>query len=171
MRLALFTLLFWSVSGFAELKTVPYVDVSRYLGNWYQIARNPVFFENGCVCSRQQLTLREDGLVGVYNSCNRETADGALMEIRGVATNVDPTSNAKFKVDFNLPNKGDYWVIGVDADYRWAVVSEPAQKVLYILSKTPELSADLYQAALAEAAKQVDTSKLTLTSQVGCRYP
>ncbi len=154
-----------------ELETVPYVEVSRYLGNWYQIARNPLPFENGCVCSRQQLTLREDGKVGVYNSCNLGSAGGALSEIRGVAINDEPSSNAKFTVDFGLPNLGKYWVIGLDPEYRYAVVSEPSRRALYILSKTPELAPELYEAALGSAARQIDTSKLSPTSQQGCSYP
>lgn len=171
-KMLLVLVMLLSFNAFAdELKTVPYVDVSRYLGNWYQIARNPMQFENGCVCSRQNLSVRAEGGVAVYNTCNRDSANGNLMEIRGVATSDDPVSNAKFTVDFNLPFKGKYWVIGVDSDYRWAVVSEPSKKALYILSKTPTLAADLKEAALAKAAEQVDTSKLYFTPQLGCTYP
>ena len=153
----------------AQLRTVPYVEVERYLGTWYQIARNPLIFEGNCICSRQVLSLGQ-GRVDVYNSCN-EPATGELREIRGFATNNDPSSNAQFTVDFGLPHKGQYWIIGLDVDYRFAVVSDPSLLSLYILSKTPTLSPELYEEAVALAAEQLDVSKLRMTPQVGCAYP
>ncbi len=155
----------------ADLKTVSYVDPSLYVGTWYQIARNPHPFEAGCVCSRQILTPINSLEIGVYNSCNLNSVAGELSEIRGVAFNDDPASNSRFTVDFNLPFKGQYWIVGIDPQYRWAVVSEPSKRTLYILSKTPELSAELYEAAVAEAAQQLDVSQLFKTEQAGCQYP
>ncbi len=153
------------------LETVPYVDVQQYVGTWYQIARNPLFFENGCVCSQQKLSLKPDGTVGVFNSCNDGTINGPLKIIEGYAVNQDPVSNSKFLVDFNLPNKGDYWIIGLDPQYRYAVVSDPSKLSLYILSKTPELDPVLYQEAVSKAQEQVNTDKLLMTVQQGCTYP
>lgn len=164
-------LAFAGLSATAEIKTVSYVDPSLYLGTWYQIARNPHVFEKGCVCARQVLSPAPSGEIQVYNSCNIDRVDGPLSEIRGTATNDDPTTNARFTVDFNLPRKGQYWIVGLDDQYRWAVVSEPTGRTLYILSKTPELAPELYEAALAEAAKQIDTSRLSFTLQSGCSYP
>lgn len=161
----------FSSFGNAQLKTVPYVDVQQYLGTWYQIARNTLPFEAGCVCSRQVLSLLESGKVGVFNSCNKNTVDGPLMTISGEAENVDTTSNAKFLVDFKLPQKGDYWIIGLDDQYRYAVVSDPSMRSLYILSKTPQLKEYLYNEAVAKAQEQVDTSKLEITLQTDCTYP
>lgn len=168
-----FAVLFLSTITLAQdndLRTVPYVDVSKYLGAWYRIASNPLFFEGKCTCSRQVLGLRSDNNVSVYNSCN-EFPGGPLREIRGFATNQDPTTNARFTVDFGFPQKGQYWIIGLDSDYRWAVVSDPSKVSLYILSKTPELSAEEFKKALAEAEKQLDTSKLVLEEHKGCTYP
>ena len=167
----LLALAFASLPARAELQTVPFVDVARYLGDWYQIARNPMPFEGDCYCARQRLSLRADGLVGVYNSCNDAGIHGPLREIEGTATNDDPATNAKFTVDFNLPHKGQYWVIGLDADYRYAVVSDPSLKSLYILSKTPTLAPELYQQALQAAGRQLDLSRLRTTVQEGCTYP
>lgn len=175
MKLSLFSLfialssLVFSERSFAQLRTVPYVDVSQYLGTWYQIARNPLMFEGNCVCSRQVLSLGE-GRVDVYNSCNEPTT-GELREIRGFATNDDTTTNARFTVDFGLPKLGQYWIIGLGENYQYAVVSDPTLASLYILSKTPTLSEELYQEAVAIAAEQMDTSRLVMTPQMGCLYP
>lgn len=166
-------MVFISTPAFANpgLETVPYVDVSRYLGRWYQIARNPLPFEGDCACAQQTLTVNADGNVGVYNSCNDKTPEGPLREIRGYAINDDPTTNARFTVDFFLPQKGQYWVIGLDQDYRYAVVSDPSHRSLYILSKTPELAPELIEEAVMKARRQVDTSRLQTTIQQGCQYP
>jgi apolipoprotein D and lipocalin family protein len=74
-------------------------------------------------------------------------------------------------VDFNLPHTGQCWIIGVDSQYRYAVVSDPSKQSLYVLSKTPTLEPALYAEAVATAALQLDTSKLILTEQMGCTYP
>lgn len=156
----------------ADMVTVPYVDVARYIGRWYQISRNPLAFEPpSCPCAQQSLGVRADGLVSVFNSCNEGSPTGALREIRGIAVNDDPQTNARFTVDFGLPHKGQYWVIGLADDYRWAVVSDPGRYSLYILSKTPQLSDADYEAAVAVAATQTSTAKLARTSHEGCTYP
>ncbi len=154
-----------------ELQPVERVDLARYAGAWYEIASKPTFFQKGCVCTRQVLTARADGQLDVYNSCNKKTPQGKLRDIRGTAENVDPSSNAKFKVDFGFPWKGDYWIIGLAEDYSWAVVSDPGNTTLYILSKTPTLSQAAYDQAVASAAKQKDTSVLAKTRQADCTYP
>ncbi len=158
-------------AGDTGMKTVSYVDVGRYLGTWYQIARKPLFFEGDCACARQILAPLADGTVSVYNSCNEKTPSGPLQVIRGTATDEDTTTNAKFLIDFNLPNKGQYWVIGLAADYSYAVVSDPTAKSLYIVSKTPTLPEASFNEAVAIAKQQVDVSDLVVTNQQGCTYP
>ncbi len=169
LALALFGFAFATESQ-AQMRTVEHVDIAQYAGTWYQIAHNPLIFEGNCICSRQVLAGREDGRISVYNSCN-EPASGLLREIRGIATNNDPMTNAQFTVDFGLPHTGQYWIIGLADDYSYAVVSDPSEMSLYILSKTPTLSNELYEEAVAKASEQVDISKLQLTQQQGCSYP
>ncbi len=154
------------------LQTVPYVDVAKYLGTWYQISRVVLPFEGDCACAQQTLGLdTARGVVTVYNSCNDKTPQGRLREIRGFATNDDPQSNSKFTVDFGLPQTGKYWIVALGANYEYAVVSDPDRKSLYILSKTPELDPTLYQEALNKASMQLDISRLVSTQQKGCSYP
>lgn len=175
-NLIVFLALAWGSTTFAQinppLTTVPFVDVNQYLGTWYQIARNPLPFEPvDCVCAQQKLGLTDHGTVSVYNSCNLLTPAGKIYEISGEATNNDPQTNAQFTVDFNLPQKGQYWIIGLDPQYRYAVVSDPSKRSLYILSKTPLLADDLYQEALSKAAAQVPIDRVKVTPQLGCLYP
>lgn len=154
------------------LQTVPFVDVQKYLGTWYQVSRVVLPFEGDCACAQQTLGLdTSKGVVTVYNSCNDKSPSGRLREIRGFATNDDPQTNSKFTVDFGLPQTGKYWIVALGANYEYAVVSDPDRKSLYILSKTPELDPALYQEALVKASLQLDTSRLVPTIQNGCSYP
>jgi apolipoprotein D and lipocalin family protein len=154
-----------------DLITVPYVDLNQYAGKWYQISRNILPFEQGCVCSLQELRPAAENTIAVYNTCNQDTPEGALREIRGLAYNDNPGSNSQFTVDFGLPVLGKYWIIAIGEGYKYAVVSDPSKRSLYILSKTPTLESSLYQEAVEEAAKQVDISKLQMTLQENCTYP
>ena len=169
--LALLALTFIGTNSFAEIRTVPHVDLSRYLGNWYEIARNPVVFEQNCFCSLQKLSSAEEGTIKVLNSCNQGSISGPLATISGTATSDDKASNSKLTVDFGLPYKGEYWIIALADDYSYAVVTDSKSYSMYILSKTPTLSDTLYNEALQAASAQVDTSKLEKTVQQGCRYP
>lgn len=154
-----------------ELQTVVFVDPLQYVGRWYQIARNPLPFEPlTCMCAQQTLALLSSGNVGVYNSCNADSVDGPLNDIRGEATIIDP-SNSKLTVDFGFPQKGQYWIIALANDYSWAVVSDPSRRSLYVLSKTPELDPQSYKAAIDSVKHQIDITKLLSTNHLGCSYP
>lgn len=135
--------IFSSVSmAHGNIQTLDKVDAAKFVGTWYRIAGNPVIFEPGCSCAPQVLTPNSDGTVAVYNSCN-SAKTGKLIEIRGTAEAAD-SSESKFSIDFGLPWKGQYWVVAVDSEYRYAAVTDSFGYSLCILSRTPELSADLY---------------------------
>lgn len=126
------------------LEVVSHVDVQRYVGRWYEIARYPNRFEKGCVAVTAEYTPRSDGKITVVNAARDKTLDGPVRSIKGKAWVVDKTTNAKLKVQFFWPFSGNYWIIDLDKDYRWAVVSEPRRNVLWILSRTPQLDEAVY---------------------------
>lgn len=104
-------------------------------------------------------SLRDDGKIKVVNSCRKQS--GEVKESKGTAKVVDKNSNAKLKVTFFWPFYGDYWVIGLDSDYRYAVISEPDRKYLWILSRTPQMAPGLYEQALDNVRRQgLDPSRL-----------
>ena len=155
---------------FAAIHVVEQVDLNRFIGTWYEIARNPIIFEPKCACAQQKLGQLDTNTVSVYNSCNVGSIGGKLSEIRGTATPVDGLSS-KLAVDFGFFWKGDYWVIALDPEYKYAVVTDRFGYSLYILSKTPTLDSALYAKALASAETQVKTDRLVVTPQEGCTYP
>ena len=147
--------------GYAlELPTVASVDLERYLGRWYEIARFDHRFERGCGEVEAFYTLRDDGMIGVKNSCFL-VAENRIKEAHGRAKIVDTSSNAKLKVTFFWPFYGDYWIIALAEDYRYAVVSEPSQEYFWILSRTPTLlDADRDEILTHATALGFDTAKL-----------
>jgi apolipoprotein D and lipocalin family protein len=133
------------------LPTVPYVDLSRYLGTWYEIARLPTRFEKDCVAVTATYARRDDGQVSVVNHCRKLTLTGEDKESTGRAKVVDETSFAKLKVTFFWPFWGDYWILDLGANYEHALVGEPDREYLWILARTPTLPEPTYQALLERA--------------------
>ena len=150
----------------AELQVVDSVDLSRYLGKWYEIASFPAWFQRGCTASTAEYALLTDGKIRIINRCHKGRPDGPLKESVGKAEVSDNQTNAKLKVWFFWPFKGNYWIIDLDDDYRWAVVGEPKRKYLWILSRTPTMNQTLYQNILSRLpSKGYDPSKLNPTLQ------
>lgn len=135
------------------MQVVPSVDLNRYAGKWYEIARLPNRFQRHCASDTSaSYTLRPDGKIAVVNACR--ASDGRMKTAKGTARlagNKEP--NTKLKVTFFWPFYGNYWIIDLDPDYRWAVVGEPSRKYLWVLSREPRLDDTLYRQIL-DRAKQ-----------------
>jgi apolipoprotein D and lipocalin family protein len=146
---------------------VPQVDLNRYMGTWYEVARFPHRFEEGCVAVKATYALREDGTVDVLNECRKESLDGPLKAAKGRARIVDEKTNAKLKVRFFWPFHGDYWIIDLGDLYEYAVVGHPRRKYLWILSRTPFMDDAIYDGIVRrlQNEKGYDTSKLIKTVQ------
>lgn len=170
MRIALAAILALSLAGcatYAPLPTVSNVDLPRYAGTWYEIARIPNRFEKGCVAVTATYTLRADGRVDVLNRCELEHLGGSVDQAQAVARVVDDATNAKLAVQFFWPFHGDYWVLALDRDYQWAIVGTPSRDYLWILSRTPQMKPSLYGLLVDRAAELgFDTKRLQLTPQV-----
>ena len=150
------------------LEVVPHVDLQRYLGTWYEIATIPQRFQKGCVGVTAEYSLRKNGDIQVVNTCLQETLDGEVRTARGRARVVDRTTNAKLKVCFFWPFWGAYWIIGLDADYRWAIVGHPDRTYLWILSRSPQMDQALHGDLLKLIAdKGYDLTKIKKTLQPG----
>lgn len=163
-----------SLSAFATeklpLDTVDYVDLNRYLGRWYEIARFDFFFEKGCTATEANYSLRKDGEVKVVNKCRIGSPNGELRQAEGRAWVVDNETNAKLKVQFFLTSTkipfiaGNYWVLDIDEDYQYALVGDQSRRYLWILSRTKTLDERIYEELVAKAKDMhFDTSKLLRT--------
>ena len=169
--LALSGLLFAAPPGDGgPLASIPSLDVQRYMGRWYEIAKFPNRFQKKCVAdTTAEYSLQPDGNLQVINRCRKD--DGLFDEAIGAARQVGGPSSASLKVRFApawlsfIPAVwGDYWVIDIDADYQLVAVSEPKREYLWVLSRTPKLSPDAYDSLLQRLGNRgFDTGKLETT--------
>jgi len=133
---------------YAPLPVAQDVDLARYTGTWYEIARYPNFFERDCTGVTAEYTILDDGGIQVVNSCRKGSLDGAIEEITGRARVVDDVTHAKLKVSFFGPFEGDYWILELGDNYEYAVVGEPSRNFLWILSRAPTLDEATYDGIL-----------------------
>jgi len=148
------------------LQTVPSVDLQRYMGTWYEIAAFPQKFQKGCHCSTAVYEMTDKGYVRVINSCRKDSPDGKLKIAKGKAFVVEGTGNAKLRVQFFWPFRGDYWIIELAEDYSHVVVGAPDRDYLWILARTPKIDETLYKEIVARCAeKGFDMTRLVLSDQ------
>jgi len=153
------------------LEVVASVDLARYTGRWYEIARLPNRFEKKCADSvTATYALRPDGKIDVTNRCRKSS--GEFTTAKGKAKIVDQKTNAKLKVTFFWPFYGDYWILELGQNYEYAVVGDPSRKYLWILSRTPQIDEALYNQLLANMAKRgFATERMIRTTQLSEPQP
>ncbi|MEN1941875.1 lipocalin family protein [Luteimonas sp. MJ246] len=153
------------------VEAVTVVDLERYAGTWYEQAHLPLVFQRNCVANTTaSYSLRDDGRVDVVNQCDNDK--GERIEARAIARKVDG-STSKLEVRFApaflsfLPAVwGDYWIIDLDPDYRWAIVGSPDRKYLWFLTRDKAIDPEQLDALVAKAhAMGYDTARLVRTEQ------
>ena len=159
-----------SAESGGPLAAIPALDVPRYMGRWYEIAKYPNRFQKNCASdTTAEYSLQPDGNLQVINRCRMK--DGQFDEAIGAARQIGERSSSKLEVRFApawlsfIPAVwGDYWVIDLDADYELVAVSEPKREYLWILSRSPMVSPDVYGKLLQRLRnKGFDTRKLETT--------
>ncbi len=152
-------------------ETVKQVNLERYTGLWYEIARLPNRFQKKCAGeTTADYSLREDGKITVVNECKK--LDGKIDRIKGIAKVVDKNTNARLKVSFfSLLGFslfwGDYWIIGLDDNYRWAIIGSPNRKYGWILAREPHLGSEQLQYIYQILEKQgYNPGEFQMTPQV-----
>jgi apolipoprotein D and lipocalin family protein len=147
--------------------TVAQVELDRYQGTWYEIARLPMWFQRNCLRSQATYGLLQTGEVSVLNEC--DTAGGGKESIRGRARAVDAKTNARLEVRFDnwfdvfIPSqpRGNYWVLFLDEAYQTVIVGTPDRENLWIMARTPSLDETRYAELVAIARRLgFDTEKL-----------
>lgn len=143
------------------------IDLTRYQGTWYEIARFGLFWERSLVNVTAEYTLRDDGKITVVNQGFLKTPEGLKSSVKGLAWVPDKEQTGKLMVQFFSSFSSDYWVVVLDEDnYSYAVVTQPQMNFLWILSRTPKISDDLKDMLLKEiVALGFDISKLEFVLQ------
>lgn len=154
-------------SSMKKLTTVPDVDISRYTGKWYEIARLPNSFEKGLICVTAEYSLRDDGKITVINAGRKESEPETLKSVRGKAWVPDENEPGRLKVQFFWPFAGGYYIFHLDREnYQYALVGTPSRKFLWILAREPQMEEELYN-ELVEVAhlKDFEVDKLLRVRQ------
>lgn len=120
-----------AILGLSNLKTIDHVDLNRYMGLWYEYAKLRVYFEDDQINVTALYEMKDD----IITVTNRSELNGTEKTINGTARSIDP-SNSKLKVTFYPPFEGDYWIVMLDENYRYAVVSNPLKTTCWILSRS-----------------------------------
>jgi len=162
----------------APLEAIASLDVPRYMGTWYEVAKYPNWFQKRCIANTSATyAIQPNGMLQVLNRCQKE--DGSMSEALGAAKQVGDANSPKLEVRFApawlsfLPFVwGNYWVIDLDPQYQLAAVSEPSRKYLWILSRTKTVEPKAYEALLQRLKQQgfnldaIEISKQTTVSPV-----
>ena len=149
-----------------DTKTVDNLDINRYLGTWYEIARFPHSFEKNLVGVTATYSLRDDGKIKVVNQGYKGSLDGELSRAVGKAKIPDPDVMSKLKVSFFLFFYGDYYVLELGEDYQYAMIGSSTPDYFWILSRTPRMDDETYRMLLSKAEKRgYDLSRLIEVEQ------
>lgn len=162
----------------APLEAIASLDVPRYMGTWYEVAKYPNWFQKRCIANTSATyAIQPNGMLQVLNRCQKE--DGSMSEALGAAKQVGDASSPKLEVRFApawlsfLPFVwGNYWVIDLDSQYQLAAVSEPSRKYLWILSRSKTIEPTAYEALLQRLQQKgfnldaIEISKQTTANPV-----
>jgi len=149
------------------LETVETLDLERYLGRWYEIARYQSGFEKNIYGATAEYTLRDDGRIQVINSGFKKSLDGPYTKVKAVAWRADDNVAGALKVKFFSLFTSDYLVFGLDDEnYEWALVGNNSRKFIWFLSRTPEISSERLEMMKKIAVEQgYDLSSLFYVPQ------
>ena len=131
-------------SGEAELATVEYVDLERFMGPWYVIANIPTFLEKGAHNAVETYTLNDDGTIATNFTFRKNGFDGKRKDYNPKAFVLDTDSNARWGMRFVWPIKADYRIVWLDDDYSTTVIARQDRDYVWIMSRTPTISDHAY---------------------------
>ncbi len=144
-----------SQSHMTDRSTVKVLDLNRYLGTWYEIARFPHSFEKNLVGVTATYRLKDDGMIEVLNQGFKNTLDGKLSKVIGKAKIPDKAEPGKLKVSFFWIFYGDYFVLELDQEnYQYVMIGSSSDKYFWILGRTPQMDPAVYNMLLEKARKR-----------------
>jgi apolipoprotein D and lipocalin family protein len=161
MKLLVMSLMFLMSCAFASnnapLNTEAYVDINKYAGRWYEIAKIPNRFQRKCGATRATYSLKDNGKVKVFNECIK-LKNGKIQDATGEARVFNPGRNSILKVSFapfpfRRLAEGDYYIMKLDVNYDHVLVGSPTRDYLWILSRSKVLDEEIIQDLLAVAAQ------------------
>lgn len=149
------------------LEPVKFASIDKFSGLWYEIARTPNFYQEGCVASSVEYVLQEDNTYNIYNRCFENEIGGKLIEYSGVGKTASKNKKSISKIDmtyFWIFTKR-YNIVYIDQDYKNAVVSDEDKKNIWIISRTPNMKKEKLDFILEKLKAHIDLNRLIFTKQ------
>ena len=163
------TLFAAACSSQPPIKTVEYVDLERFMGDWYVIANIPTFVEKGAHNAIESYRLDDDGTIATTFTFRADSFDGPEKEYNPRGFVRDTESNATWGMQFVWPFKGEFLISYLAEDYGQTIISRTKRDYVWILARTPQISEDVYQDMLAHVEQLgYDMSEIQLVPQ---RWP
>lgn len=144
---------FFSCKTYRELSTVENVEIEKYMGQWYEMARLPNRFEKGLSCVTANYSLKENGKIKVVNK-GFSSEKNKYSVAQGTAWIPDETYPGRLKVSFFWPFAGNYYIIFLDKEYQYALIGDPSRKYLWVLSRSRALNSEVYEQLLTIAKEE-----------------
>lgn len=138
------TIILHSCKSYPDLPTVKTVDINKYAGTWYEIARLPNRFEKGLKCVTAEYRIKDNGKIDVINKGYSPKGIGEYKTANGTAWVPDPNFPGRLKVRFFWPFTGNYYIIALDENHTYALVGDPSRDYLWVLSKNIILEDSVY---------------------------
>ena len=159
-------------SATPPLRTVPHVDLARYMGDWRVIANIPYFAERGCVDSIETYRLRPDGKIDNIFTSRKKSFAAPPSQVRALAQVFDPQTNAEWRITFFKIITAKYLILDLDPAYRWTVVGHPSRNYGWIMARAKTLPDTTYAAILQRLdAQGYDPAKFAKVPQLPAQLP
>ena len=164
----LFVLLFGCLgcSAVDEIKTEPYVDLERFMGEWYVVASVPTFFEKEAHNPKESYRLNDEGNIETTFSFYEDSPDGEKKIYKPTGYIHNKETNAEWRMQFVWPFKMPFLIITLDEDYEYTVIGYPSRKYVWIMARKPQMSDEVYRTIIGDLEEiGYDISKINKVPQ------
>ena len=149
-----------------EMDTVDYVDLERFMGDWYVIANIPTFLEKGAHNAIENYAMNDDGSIATTFTFRDGSFDGEEKEYNPKGFIRDTESNALWGMRFIWPIKADYRIVYLDEDYSQTIIGRQKRDFVWIMAREPNISESDYEMLLGVVESLgYDTSKVERVPQ------
>ena len=145
LNIIIFTALLLSAcTGHKPLKTVDYVDLQKFMGDWYVIAGIPTIFEKGAHNPVESYSLNVDGSIGTLFTFNANSFDGQQKSYTPTAYIKNTVTNAQWGMQFIWPIKADYRIVYLDADYQYTIIARNKRDYVWLMARSAKIPEPIY---------------------------